>query len=174
QNGEDTEEVCQEVEVDGQPTKTGVGFVDYVLFDTNGKPLAVIVAKKTFKDDEAGRTQARLYADSLEKKYNHRPVIFYTNGYDINIWNDAANEPPRNVYGFYSKDSVQYLIFVRENKNSASKIISNTIDGTPYQIEAVKRVIEKFESGRRKALIVQATGTGKTRVAISLCDALSK
>ena len=75
-NSQDTDEVKQEVKVDGQPTETGIGFADYVLFDTNGKPLAVIEAKKTSKDVEIGKTQAKLYADSLEKKYNQRPVIF--------------------------------------------------------------------------------------------------
>ena len=174
-NGKDTEEVKQEVEVDGQPTTTGNGRADYVLFDDNGKPLAVIEAKKTAKEVEAGRTQARLYADSLERKYKQRPIVFYTNGYDIYIWNDGANEPPRKIYGFYSKDSLQYLIFQRNNRSKVSEVkINYDITDRPYQIEAIKRVLEKFEIRGRKALIAQATGTGKTRVAISICDVLTR
>ncbi|MBE0551275.1 MAG: DEAD/DEAH box helicase family protein [Ignavibacterium sp.] len=174
-NGKDTVEVKQEFQVDGQPTDTGIGFADYVLFEDNGKPLAVVEAKKTSVSVEKGRTQAKLYADSLEKKFGQRPVIIYTNGYEIYLWNDAANEPPRPVYGMYSKDSLQYLIFQRSNQVKASEIkINYDITDRPYQIEAIKRVIEKFEAKGRKSLIVQATGTGKTRVAISICDVLTR
>ena len=174
-NGKDTDEVRQEVEVDGQPTTTGIGYADYVLYEDNGKPIAVIEAKKTSKDVGAGRTQAKLYADSLEKNTGQRPVIFYTNGYDIHIWNDANNDPPRPIFGFYSQDSLQYLLFQRSNRVKASGVkINYDITDRPYQIEAIKRVTEKFENSGRKALIVQATGTGKTRVAISICDVLTR
>ncbi|WP_236689319.1 type I restriction endonuclease [Photobacterium kishitanii] len=86
---ENTEQVSKEYEVDGQPTKTSIGYCDYVLWDDNGKPLAVIEAKRTRKDAKVGREQAKLYADALEKRYGQRPVIFYTNGYEIYIWDDA-------------------------------------------------------------------------------------
>ena len=88
-DGASTEQVGQEFEVEHQPTPTGKGKADYVLWGDNGKPLGVIEAKKTAVDAEAGRTQAKCYADGLEKTYGQRPVIFYTNGYDIWIWNDA-------------------------------------------------------------------------------------
>ncbi len=93
-----TNEVVKEMEVDGQPTPSGKGFVDYVLLDADGSPLAVIEAKKTSDDPELGRKQAVLYADALEKKSGQRPVIFYTNGYDIWMWDDAAGYPPRKVW----------------------------------------------------------------------------
>jgi len=174
-NGLSTEEVQQEFEVDNQPTHSGIGYADYVLFDDNGKPLAVIEAKKTSKDANAGKKQATLYADSLEKRFQQRPIIFYTNGYDIYLWNDIQNEPPRKIYGFYSKDSLQYLIFQRINKLKAEEIVPDpNIAGRLYQMESIKRVIEKFDTKHRKALIVQATGTGKTRVAVSICDSLSR
>ncbi len=145
------------------------------MFEDNGKPIAVIEAKKTSKDVEVGRTQAKLYADSLEKKTGQRPVIFYTNGYDIHIWNDAHNEPHRPIFGFYSKDSLQYLIFQRRNSVKPTSVkIDYNIAGRVYQVEAIKRVTEKFENRGRKALIVQATGTGKTRVAVALCDVLTR
>lgn len=169
----DTDEVKKEQVVHDQPTKSGYGEADYVLFDDNGKPLAVIEAKKTSEDPQKGRTQAKLYADGLERKHGQRPVIFYTNGFDLWIWNDAAGEPWRKLYGFYSKDSLQHLIFQRTEKQPVSKINpSPVIAGRMYQIEAVRRVVERFAEKKRKALVVQATGTGKTRVAISLCDAM--
>ena len=120
-DGTSTDAVGQEVEVDHQPTTTGKGKADYVLWGDNGKPLGVIEAKKTAVDAEAGRTQAKCYADGLEKTYGQRPVIFYTNGYDIWIWNDAQDEPPRKLYGFYSKDSLEYLHFQQANRESLTK-----------------------------------------------------
>lgn len=168
-----TEEVKKEYPVRHQPTNSGDGSADYVLFDNNGKPLAVIEAKKTAEDPQKGRTQAKLYADGLEADHGQRPVIFYTNGYDLWIWNDAVGEPWRKLYGFYSKNSLQHLIFQRTEKKPVSKVSPNpAIAGRMYQIEAVRRVVEKFAEKKRKALIVQATGTGKTRVAISLSDAM--
>lgn len=170
-----TEEIKKEYELKGQPSATGDGRADYVLMDDNGKPLAVIEAKRTSKNASDGRKQAELYADALEKKHGQRPVIFYTNGYDLWIWNDAADEPPRKIYGFYSKDSLQHLLFQRTARLPVSEVAANPdIAGRMYQIEAVRRVVEKFAEKKRKALLVQATGTGKTRVSISLCDAMVK
>ena len=172
-NGTPTDQVTQEVKVENQPTKTGTGYADYVLWDDNGKPLAVIEAKKTAMDAEKGRTQARLYADDLERAHKQRPVIFYTNGFDIWIWDDQAGYPPRKLYGFYSKDSLQYLIFQRQGKNALNTLNPKPeIAGRLYQLEAIKRVTERLSDKHRKSLIVQATGTGKTRVAISLTELL--
>lgn len=173
--GRSTEEVGQEVPVPHQPNKTGEGFADYVLYGDDGKPLAVIEAKKTVIEPELGRKQSELYADGLEKQYGQRPVIFYTNGFDIYIRNDAMDETPRLIHGFYSKDSLEYLIYQRSNRKRLADFAPNPeIAGRMYQIEAVKRVAERFTDGHRKALIVQATGTGKTRVAVSLCELLSR
>ncbi|MGQ0699323.1 MAG: DEAD/DEAH box helicase family protein [Panacagrimonas sp.] len=168
-----TDQVGQEVEVAGQPTKTGLGYADYVLWDDSGKPLAVIEAKRTIEDAEKGRTQAKLYADGLEKKHGQRPIIFYSNGYDIWIWDDASNYPPRPLFGFYSKDSLQLLIFQRAARKPLADLNpKKEIVERLYQVETIKRVTEKFETRKRKALIVQATGTGKTRVAIALSELL--
>lgn len=172
---QDTEEVKKEYPVKHQPTNSGEGSADYVLFDDNGKPLAVLEAKKTAEDAQKGRTQAKHYADGIEKEHGQRPVIFYTNGYDLWIWNDEAGEPWRRLYGFYSKNSLQHLVFQRHQKKPLSEVAPNAaIAGRMYQIEAVRRVVERFAEKKRKALVVQATGTGKTRVAISLCDAMIK
>ena len=169
-----TAEVGKEVEVLHQPTASGLGYADYVLWDDNGNPLAVIEAKKTSVDSERGRHQAKLYADGLEKMHGHRPVIFYTNGYDIWIWDDVLGYPPRKLFGYYSKDSLQYLVnFQRSGRKPLNTLEpSVAIVDRLYQIEAIKRVSERFADGHRKALIVQATGTGKTRVAIALVDLL--
>ena len=171
---ESTEEVGKEIEVQHQPTDSSIGYADYVLWDDNGNPLAVVEAKKTSVDPERGRHQAKLYADGLEKMHGHRPVIFYTNGFDIWVWDDAQSFPPRKLFGFYSKDSLQYLSnFQRAERKPLDTIeINELIVNRLYQIEAIKRIGERFTNKHRKALVVQATGTGKTRVAIALTELL--
>lgn len=170
----DTEDVGKEIEIPYQPTDSGFGYADYVLWDNNGNPLAVIEAKKASVNADRGRHQSKLYADGLEKAYGNRPVIFYTNGYDIWIWDDAQGYSPRKLYGFYSKDSLQHLVnYQRSERKPLDTVeINNSIVDRPYQIEAIKRVSERFAYNHRKALIVQATGTGKTRIAVGLVDLL--
>ena len=171
--GQSTEEVGQEVEVKHQPTNSGIGYADHVLWDPeNGLPLAVIENKKTAEDAAKGKMQAKYYADGLEKEYGQRPVIFFTNGYDIFIWDDAKGEPPRSVFGFYSKDSLRYCIFQRSQRVMilAELFPLERIIDRLYQIECVKRTCENFDKRRREALLIQATGTGKTRVSIALSE----
>ena len=171
--GADTSEVTQEEPIDHQPTATGKGYGDYVLWDDNGLPLAAIEAKKTAENAQIGREQARLYADGLEKMHGQRPAIFYTNGFDIFLWDDAQGYPPRPLFGFYSKDSLQYLVYQRKNRVPLNTLAPKTdIVDRLYQVEAIKRITETYATKRRKALIVQATGTGKTRVAIALTELL--
>jgi len=170
-----TEQVGKEVEVDGQPTASGKGYCDYVLYDESGKALAVIEAKKTSKDPNEGRKQAELYADALKQHHGVRPFIFYSNGFNLWFWNDGDGEPPRQVYGFRSMDSLQHLRFQRQERRPLAEVgpdAAKQIITRLYQFEAVQRVVERFSEKHRRALIVQATGTGKTRVAIALCDAL--
>ncbi|MCC1498002.1 DEAD/DEAH box helicase family protein [Alcanivorax sp. 1008] len=172
------ESVGLEVEVKSQPTKTTKGYADYVLWDDNGKPLAVVEAKKTAVEAEAGRHQARIYADGLESEYGQRPVIFYTNGHEIWIWDDhaAMGYPPRKLYGFYSKSSLQFLVRQRSERAPLSQTQpkEDLLGERLYQQEALKRICERYESKQRKALAVQATGTGKTRLAIALSDVFLK
>lgn len=172
--GADTEQVTQETLVLHQPTPSGEGRADYVLWDDNGKPLAVVEAKKTAVDAEKGRHQARHYADGLKKMHGQRPVIFYTNGYDIWMWDDhpAQGYPPRRLYDFYSKSSLQYLIRKRAERKPFSTVSPKPeiLTDRLYQHEALKRICERYETKQRKALAVQATGTGKTRLAIALSD----
>ncbi|WP_259781415.1 DEAD/DEAH box helicase family protein [Aestuariispira ectoiniformans] len=168
------QEVTVEEEVDGQPTPTGKGYADYVLWDDNGRPLAVVEAKRASQSEERGQKQAELYADALERLHGQRPVIFYTNGYNIWIWDDLQKYPPRRLFGFYSKASLQHLVnFQRSYKEDLKGLKVNAeIAGRMYQIETIKRVTDEFTKRHCKALIVQATGTGKTRVAIALTDLL--
>ncbi len=172
-NGASTDEVGQEVEVEHQPTDSGKGRADYVLYDDDGIPLAVIETKKTALNAQDGRTQAKLYADGLEQQYKVRPFIFCSNGYDIEFWNDADDEPSRRLYGFPSRESLQYRRFQRRERQPRATVAPGPgIIDRIYQHEAIKRVVEKFAEKKRKALTVMATGTGKTRVAVALCDAL--
>ena len=170
QGGQTSATVGLEVKVQHQSTPSGIGYADYVLWDDNGKPLAVIEAKRTNKDARAGQAQAKDYADGLEKMHGQRPMIFFTNGHDIWVWDDAMGYPPRKVYGFYSKDTLQYRIgFQRQHRQDLLQAQADgKIAGRLYQIETLTRIKERFASKHRKALIVQATGTGKTRVAIAL------
>lgn len=171
----DPMQVSIEFEVDFSHNKSGKGFVDYVLWGDNGHPLAVVEAKKSGNTNlQAGREQARLYADALENMGYQRPVIFYTNGYETFIWDDHQYNTYRPIYGFYSKQSLDYLIYQRhfrvrdlEQHNPDLRIADR-----PYQIEAIKTIAAHFQNQRRKALIIQATGTGKTRVAIALSELL--
>jgi type I restriction enzyme R subunit len=166
-----SDSVGQEAEVPHQPTQTGKGYCDYVLWDDNGKPLAVVEAKKTQVDARAGQEQAKLYADALEKVHGQRPMIFYTNGHDIWVWDDAGGYPPRSVFGFFSKDTLQYRVgFQRREKLDLLADVrpDAAIAGRLYQIESITRLAERFSQRHRRALVVQATGTGKTRVAIAL------
>ena len=171
--GWDSTNTREEVEVKGMPNTQETGHVDYVLYGENGKPLAVVEAKRTSKDAKIGQQQAKLYADCLEKEYAQRPIIYYTNGKEIYMWDDLSY-PERKVAGFYTQDELQLLIKRRNSKENLEHIfIANDIANRPYQLEAVKKVCESFEQKHRRALIVMATGTGKTRTAISLVDVLT-
>lgn len=171
--GWDSTNIREEVEVKGMPNTQEAGYVDYVLYGENGKPLAVVEAKRTSKDAKIGQQQAKLYADCLEREYAQRPIIYYTNGKEIYMWDDVSY-PERKVSGFYTQDELQLLIRRRDSKENFEHIyIANNIANRPYQLEAVKKVCESFEQKHRRALVVMATGTGKTRTAISLVDVLT-
>lgn len=168
-------DVGEEVAVLGMPNYSGVGYVDYVLYGDNGKPLAIVEAKRTSKDPNVGQQQAKLYADCLEKKYGQRPVIFYTNGFETYIWDDYNQYSNRRVYGFYKKSELQLMVDRRNSKISLKNIyIKDEISNRYYQKEAITNVCEALERRERKMLLVCATGTGKTRTAISLVDVLSR
>ena len=164
----------REFEVAGMPNNHGKGFVDYVLWGDDGKPLGLVEAKRTRRDPSAGQQQAKLYADCLEAAFGQRPVIFYTNGYEHWIWDDA-NYPPREVAGFYTKAELVLMIQRRTTRKPLAGIAANPgIVQRHYQLRAIRRVGEAFERREREALLVMATGSGKTRTAVALVDELMR
>ena len=163
-----------EVELTGMPNKAGVGYADYVLYDDAHRPLAVIEAKRTCVDVSTGHHQAELYADILERKHGRRPVIFLTNGFDTRILD--GQYPERKCATIYSKRDLEKLLNLRSMRSSLKNVMVNRdIAGRYYQEGAIKAVCDAFGSkNRRKALLVMATGSGKTRTVIALCDVLLK
>jgi type I restriction enzyme R subunit len=164
-----------EFRVQGMPNNDGVGFVDYVLWGADGKPLGLVEAKRTRKDARQGEQQAKLYADCLEARYGQRPVIFYSNGYEHWIWDDTRY-PPRQIGGFYKRDELELVIQRRTGrKKLGAEAISRKIVERPYQHRAIRNVARSFEQdSERKALLVMATGSGKTRTVIALVDLLMR
>ena len=165
----------REFEVTGMPNSQGEGFVDYVLWGDDGKPLGVVEAKRTRRDARVGQQQAKLYADCLERQLKQRPIIFYSNGYEHWIWDDTRY-PPRRAQGFYKKAELEQLIQRRETQRRLAEapIVSEIVE-RHYQTRAIRRIAEAFERDHdRKALLVMATGAGKTRTVIALSDLLMR
>ena len=171
----DQVQVVEEYKVDdmeGIPGKTG--YIDYVLFGKDGAPLAVVEAKKTTKDPNVGKQQAVLYADCLERKFNRRPFIFYTNGFETFFWDDNQYAP-RSVSMIFAMADLQKLMDRRNLLYDLNSVKINTeISGRPYQMKAIRSICAEMEKKIRKFLLVMATGTGKTRTAISIVDVLSR
>lgn len=161
-----------EVPLPGMPNKSGEGFADYVLYGDDGRPLAVVEAKRTCVDLSKGRQQAKLYADLLEEQYGRRPVVFLTNGFETRIADNRY--PERRVAALYSKRDLEKLFNLQGSRTSLRNImIRRDIPVRYYQEAAIKAVCDSFDRGnRRKALLVMATGSGKTRTVIALCGVL--
>ena len=161
-----------EVELPGMPNQSEVGYADYVLYGDDGKALAVIEAKRTCVDVAKGRQQAKLYADLLEKQYGRRPVIFLTNGFETRI--EDGQYPERRVAAVFSKRDLEKMFNLRRMRQPMTLIhVDKNIAGRYYQEEAIKAICESFDKkNRRKALLVMATGSGKTRTVIALCKVL--
>lgn len=151
------------------------GAADYVLMGRDGRPLAVVEAKKTSKDPNVGKEQARFYAEALEQKYGRRPMIFLTNGFETYFW-DEISAPPRRVSGIFSQEDLERFMNRRElpHPKLEELEIKDSITNRPYQKEAIRAVCANIQKGNRKHLLVMATGTGKTRTAASLVDVLSR
>jgi type I restriction enzyme R subunit len=177
-----------EFEVHGMPSDRsadgkGTGFADYVLWGADGKPLGVVEAKRSRKDPREGKTQAKLYADCLETMFGQRPVVFYTNGYDHWIWDDTRY-PPRPIQGFLTRDELALIVQRRTSRQPLASVPTNREiaggGGRTYQEKAIRAVCQRFEDHerggehQRKALLVMATGAGKTRVVIALTDVLMR
>ncbi|MBR1778027.1 MAG: DEAD/DEAH box helicase family protein [Alphaproteobacteria bacterium] len=167
--------VKEEVEVDNMAGIAGQkGYVDYVLFGQDGFPLAVVEAKRTSKDPNVGKQQAKLYADALEKQYGRRPMMFMTNGFETKFWDDLAS-PPRRVFSVFSQDDLARRMARRNSDIRLKGVKINTdITNRPYQLQAIASVCDHLEKDFRRALLVMATGTGKTRTTVSLVDVLMR
>ena len=174
----DTENVAQpgkagiEIEVHGMPIPHGVGYCDYVLYVLDGRPLAIVEVKKTSVSPEKGRHQVMLYADCMEKQYGYRPILYYTNGYSTKIVDGTY--PDRDVYAFHAREELERLMQRRTLGPISDLRINKEITGRPYQTIAITNICEWLNQKHRRGLLVMATGTGKTRVAISLVDVLAR
>ncbi|SEG81305.1 DEAD/DEAH box helicase family protein [Bosea lathyri] len=164
-----------EFRVEGMPNAEGVGFVDYVLWGADGKPLGLVEAKRSRHDARKGQQQAKLYADCLEARFGQRPVIFYSNGYEHWIWDDTRY-PPRQIGGFYKRDELELAIQRRGSRKALGfEPINRKIVERHYQHRAIRAIAKSFEQDHeRKALLVMATGSGKTRTVIALVDLLMR
>ena len=161
-----------EVDLFGMPNPSEVGYADYVLYGDDGRALAVLEAKRTCVDVSKGRQQAKLYADLLEKKYGRRPVIFLSNGFETHIIDNLY--PERKVASVYSKRDLEKLFGLQTMRTSLAHVtVNKAIAGRYYQEGAIKATCDSLDrKNRRKALLVMATGSGKTRTVIALCDVL--
>ncbi|WP_259367364.1 DEAD/DEAH box helicase family protein [Cellulophaga baltica] len=154
---------------------SGHQFSDYVLLGKDGKPLAVVEAKKSSVDASIGREQAKQYCYNIQKKQGGElPFCFYTNGHEIFFW-ELENYPPRKVHGFPTKEDLERYKYVRKARKPLSgELINTKIAGRDYQIRAIRAVMEDLERKRRTFLLVMATGTGKTRTCIAMVESLMR
>ncbi|SCY69550.1 type I restriction enzyme, R subunit [Lachnospiraceae bacterium XBB2008] len=162
-----------EIRVEGMPNNSQEGFCDYVLYGRDGNPLAIVEAKKTSVDADKGKAQVKLYADCMERKYGYRPIQYYTNGYQTRII-DEIYADNRKLMAFHTIQDLELLIKRRSRPQITDMQVDPQITDRAYQQMAITKVCERLNSKRRRALLVMATGTGKTRVAASLVDVLSR
>jgi type I restriction enzyme R subunit len=166
----DKSKVGIEIPVDGYDKQPRNGITDYCLYRANGDVIAVVEAKRTTHDPRLAQQQSEHYVTEISKHQSFQPFAFLTNGTDI-YFLELGAAPKRMVYGFFSPDDLERLLFLRQQQKSLSSIaIDNRITDRAYQHEAVRRVCETFDAKKRKALIVMATGTGKTRTTMSIID----
>lgn len=161
-----------EIEVEGMPNATGFGYCDYVLYGRDGKPLAIVEAKRTSISPEKGRHQVDLYGECMKKRYGYKPVLYYTNGYTTKVMDGLY--PDRQVLAFHTQDELELMLHKRGRTDITDFTINDDITNRPYQKMAITRLCEKLNKMQRRGLLVMATGTGKTRVSISLVDILTR
>lgn len=163
---------CSEIPVAGLPNRSGIGFCDYVLYGKDGKPLAIVEAKKTSVDAVVGSEQVKQYGECMKAQYGYVPVLYYTNGYEIYVVDGLY--PARRVLAFHTLQELELMLQRRSRNDIADLTIRDDISGRPYQKMAITNICERFNAKHRRGLIVMATGTGKTRVSISLVDVLTR
>lgn len=163
---------CCEIPVKDMPNASGMGFCDYVLYGKDGKPLAIVEAKKTSVDATVGIQQVKTYGECMKKQYGYVPVLYYTNGYEIYVIDGLY--PSLKVMAFHTAEELEYMIQKRSRNDITDLVIRDDISGRPYQKMAITNICERFNDLHRRGLIVMATGTGKTRVSISLVEVLAR
>lgn len=174
----ETENVCVagkagiEIQVNGMPNSQGIGFCDYVLYGRDGKPLAIVEAKKTSVSPEKGRHQVDLYGDCMKAVYGYKPILYYTNGYTTKIIDGLY--PDRTVMAFHTIDELELMLQRRNRSDITDTKVDPRVAGRPYQSMAITNLCEWFNQKHRRGLLVMATGTGKTRVSIALVDVLTR
>ena len=161
-----------EIKVEGMPNSSQEGYCDYVLYGRNGLPLAVVEAKKTSVSPEKGRHQVCLYGECLKKKYGYMPVLYYTNGYTLKVIDGIY--PDRELMCYHTIDELELMIQRRDRGDITDFKVNDEITNRPYQKMAITSICEHFNAKNRRGLLVMATGTGKTRVSISLVDVLTR
>ena len=166
----DRTQVRLEVPVDGYDAEPWNGVTDYCLYDASGNVLAVVEAKRCSRNAREADEQLRHYVTEIAKKQPFAPFGFMANGHDIWFW-EVGLANPRLVAGFFAPADLERLKFLRQNRRplEATSINSSIVDRS-YQHEAIRRLAEAFAANKRRALLVMATGTGKTRVAMALID----
>lgn len=161
-----------EIEVQGMPNPQEKGYCDYVLYGRDGKPLAIVEVKKTSVSPEKGRHQVDLYGECMKKVYGYKPILYYTNGYITKIIDGLY--PDRQVMAFHTIDELERMIQKRGRGNITDTSVKDNITDRPYQKMAITNICEWLNGNHRRGLLVMATGTGKTRVAISIVDVLTR
>src|SRR5262249_17374283 len=167
---DDKTQVRLEIPVDGYDAEPWNGVTDYCLYEPGGQVLAVVEAKRCSRNPREADEQLRHYVTEIAKRQSFAPFGFMTNGHATHFWElDLAN--PRLVADFFTPEDLQRMLFIRQNAQPlASTPINTSIVERPYQHEAIRRVAEAFAANKRHALLVMATGTGKTRTTMALID----
>lgn len=166
----DRSQVRFEVPVDGYDAEPWNGVTDYCLYDASGNVLAVVEAKRCTRHPREADEQLRYYVNEIAKKQAFAPFGFMANGHEIWFW-EVGLANPRLVAGFFTPSDLERMKFLRQNRQQLETTpIDSTIVNRPYQHEAIRRLAEAFGTNKRRALLVMATGTGKTRVSMALID----
>lgn len=161
-----------EIEVEGMPNSKGLGYCDYVLYGKDGRPLAIVEAKKTSVEPEKGRHQVELYGECMKAKYGYIPILYYTNGYEIRCIDGIY--PPRRLLAFHTESELEVLLQRRSRSDITNIKINDNITNRGYQKQAITAICDRLNKKHRRGLLVMATGTGKTRISISLVDVLAR
>ena len=156
---------------EGDGDKSG-RFIDYLLLAEDNSPLAFIEAKKFTVSENKGRAQARTYLDDIVKQTDEPIPYFLTNGNKWLLVDQDGIE--RQVSKPFSQLDLMRRRELYAHRQDPTKINIEKIVDRPKNFIMVKKILEHVQEGHRSALIAMATGTGKTRVAMAIIDALMK